>query len=80
MVDLDKYKNHSVMHYEADTIPSQCNDCFEDCDSCDIAELRWPLSPIDKLILLRKAKCAEVRRLLRSIEQIDTEIEVLKND
>ena len=79
MVDLDKYCNYQVEYIEEHILPSECKECNEDCGSCDNALLRWSITNKDKLILQRKVKCTQVRRLLRDIERIDEEIEVLDN-
>ena len=78
-VDLEKYKGYHIEYIEADPIPEVCNDCKEDCGSCDDFGLRWYLSKKDELIIHRKAKVKAIERLLREINRIDAEIEVLKN-
>ena len=78
-MNLDKHKDYRIEYIEADPLPEVCNNCNEDCGSCDNAGWRWHLSEKDRLILERKGKAQAIKRLIREIERLDAEIEVIEN-
>lgn len=77
-MDLNKYKDHHIEYLEADPLPAVCENCEEDCGSCDNAGLRWYLSEKDDLIIQRKAKAKSIERCLRDIERIDRRLAELE--
>lgn len=75
---FDKYKNYQIEFIEVEPLPKACIDCKDDCGSCENAGERWYLSKKNQLIIKRKYKIKAVERLLREINQIDAELEVLE--
>ncbi len=65
-------------YIEANPLPPECENCNEDCGSCDIAGKRWYLSKADELRLQRKSLLKAIERYERQIARIDAEIEVIE--
>lgn len=65
-------------YIEANPLPPECENCKEDCGSCDIAGKRWYLSKADELRLRRKGLIKAIERLERQINEIDAELEVIE--
>lgn len=73
-MDLNKYNDYHIEYLERKPLPTICENCNDDCGSCDNAGLRWYLSEKDELILERKAKANRIKRLLQDIENIDNRL------
>lgn len=56
---------------EADPLPTECQNCREDCYNCDYAGERWYLSKADDLRIKRKSLAKAIARLQKQVQEID---------